>query len=118
MRRLLAFVLVAVFSLQATASAASPGQVQTPNMQPLVSAIEASQVFALITGQADRYAAMHAPAPTFPRLKDNYERPNLSSNRFAHRSDRYGSPGRPPEMLRAVLLPENAPRDPLAMSGP
>ncbi len=35
MRRLLAFVLVAVFSLQATASAASPGQVQTPNMQPL-----------------------------------------------------------------------------------
>ena len=118
MRRLLAFVLVAVFSLQATASAASPGQVQTPNMQPLVSAIEASQVFALITGQAERYAAMHAPAPTFPRLKDNYERPNLSSNRFAHRSDRYGSPGRPPEMLRAVLLPKNAPRDPLAMSRP
>jgi YD repeat-containing protein len=118
MRRLLAFVLVAVFSLQATASAASPGQVQAPSIQPLLSAIENSQVFALITGQADRYAAMHAPAPTFPRLKDNYDRPNLSLNRFAPRSVRYGSPGRAPAMLHTVLLPANAPKDPLAMRGP
>jgi RHS repeat-associated protein len=64
MRRICALVLVAIFSLQTTASAASPGQLHGPNMQPLVSAIEGSQIFAVLTGHESRYAAINAPAPS------------------------------------------------------
>jgi RHS repeat-associated protein len=62
MRPILALVLVALFSLQTAASAASPGQMPTANMQRLLSAIEGTQIFALLTGQGGRYEAMHAPA--------------------------------------------------------
>jgi len=64
MRRICALVLVAVFSLQTTASAASSGPIQAPNMQPLLSAIENTQIFALLTGHESRYTAMNAPAPS------------------------------------------------------
>ncbi len=64
MRRICALVLVAIFSLQTTASAASPIRVQTPNLQPLLSAIEGSHIFALLTGHESRYEAINAPAPS------------------------------------------------------
>ncbi len=60
MRRINALVLTVVFSLQTSASAAVPGQMHGPNVQPLLSAIENTFVFALITGQMSRYEAMRA----------------------------------------------------------
>jgi hypothetical protein len=114
MRRILALVLMTVFSLQTTASAASPGEMRTLNMQPLLSAIEGTQIFALLTGQEGRYEAMHAPRPQIVRIQRDSYRPDMSRTRFARAVVRYGQPGRAPEMTHTIPLAKNAPRDPLA----
>jgi YD repeat-containing protein len=114
MRRIIALVLTLVFSLQTTASAEVPGQMQGPNVQPLLSAIEGTQIFALLTGQESRYEAMHAPRPQRISVHRDYYRPSVSRSRFAWVTLRYGSPGRVPAMSSRVFLLTNAPRDPLA----
>jgi RHS repeat-associated protein len=116
MRRVLALVLVTVFSLQTTASAASSSQLQGPNIQPLLSAIEGTPIFALLTGQETRYAAMHAPRPQTLRIQRDSYRPDVSHTRFARAVVRYGEPGRAPEMTHKIPLAKEAPRDPLAVT--
>jgi hypothetical protein len=118
MRRICASVLVAVFSLQTTASAASPGEIQGPNVQPLLSAIEGSQVFALLTGQEARYEAMHASRPQIVHIRPDGYRPDVSRARFAYAVVRYGEPGKAPLMTHKIPLAKDAPRDPLAMQRP
>jgi hypothetical protein len=117
MRRICALVLVAIFSLQTTASAASPGKMQGPNMQPLLSAIEGSQLFALVTGQEARYAAIHAPAPERLRINRDYEHTDMGRVRPAQGTFRYGLLVRTPAMSPRVFLSKEAPRDPLALGG-
>jgi YD repeat-containing protein len=74
-RRILAFVLVASFltqSVPAVASAQPSATLSMSNgMQPLLSAIQSTWIFAVITWQGDRYAAMNAPPPTIPKLHDD-----------------------------------------------
>ena len=120
MRRIIALILTLLFSLQSTASAAVPGQMHGPDVQPLLSAIENTFVFALITGQASRYEAMHAPAPERLRINPNYEHPDFGSSRPAQGTFRYGQRVSAPAMSSRVFLPKDAPRDPLLTkkSGP
>ena len=119
MRRIIALVLIALFSLQTTASAAVPGQIQGPNVQPLLSAIEGTQIFALLTGQEARYEATHAPAPHYARptnLRPTEEQLKLSRSRIVHGLARYGTP----RLLHLSLYANRARagKDPLAMGGP
>jgi YD repeat-containing protein len=116
MRRIIALVLIVLFSLQTTASAAVPGAIRSSSMQPLLSAIQNTFVFALIAGQADRYEAMHAPAPTFSRNVPSHAIPEMHT-RVVRPTFRYGTTVRT-RMLTHVLSPKDAPRDPLAMKGP
>jgi len=116
MRRICALVLVALFSLQTTASAASPGQMRGPNMQPLLSAIEGSQVFALVTGQEGRYEAMHAPRPRFDRFnlpRPSVQQMNLSASRRVRAIMRQGVPL--PLNLKQTANTQRAVHDPLAV---
>ena len=116
MRRFFAFVLVAIFSLQSTASAASSTRVGAPNLQPLLSAIESSQIFALVTGQESRYEAMHAPAPTFPKIAHTRSNFDASLSRRAILIRHSGSPGAGPQMSRNFVVPRGV-ADPLATHG-
>ncbi len=90
MRRIIALALTVVFALQTTASAAAPGQMHGPNVQPLLAAIENTFVFALITGHVSRYAAMHAPAPTPMPLRQNVTPPAVFDWRSQVRTLRQG----------------------------
>jgi RHS repeat-associated protein len=85
MRRILALVLVTVFSLQTTASAASPGQMHAPNMQPLISMIEGTWLFAAVTGQSNRYAQTHWQITPFDRttIPKNVRPPAVDRSRNA-----------------------------------
>src|SRR5579862_1479900 len=75
LRRLLAAVLLITFlgESSGSASAATPGALAQIGfdlaaiMSPLRAAAINSQVFAQFTGQGNRYAAMHARPPEFPR---------------------------------------------------
>ena len=116
MRRMFAFVLVALFSLQTTASAASPGAMSLPSAQPLLSMIEGSWIVAVLTGQEQRYSAMHAPIPQAVRIQRDGYRPDVSHSRFAQPLVRYGAPGQDPISARTILPMRNAPLDPLAVS--
>ena len=118
MRRMIALALTLVFSLQTTASAAVPGQMHGPDMQPLLAAIENTFVFALITGQASRYEAMHAPAPERLRINRDYARTDVSPLRPAQGISRYGQVVSAPAMSSRVFLAKDAPRDPLAVQRP
>ena len=112
-RRATALILVALFSLQVPASAAP---LSAPNLQPLVAAIEGSQLIALLTGQGQRYADMHAPAPQIVHVHPNNYRPDVSRARFAQGYARYGAAVAVPRMQHSIALPKNAAVDPLATS--
>lgn len=114
MRRIIALVLVVLFSMQTTASAAVSGSTQGPNIQPLLAAIENSFVFALLTGQEQRYNEAHAAAPQRLALNRVDTHPEMNRPRIVG-VDRYGQPGRAPAMSSRLFLPKDAPRDPLAM---
>ncbi len=118
MRRIIALVLTVLLSLQTTASAAAPGQMHGPNVQPLLSAIENTFVFALITGQASRYEDMHAPAPQRLMINRGYAHPDLGRARPTQGIFRYGQPVRTPAMSTRIIPAKDAPRDPLAVPRP
>lgn len=61
-RSIYALVLIALFCLQTVAPAAVPGQLSAPNARRLLPGIQNS--IALVGGRADRYAEMHAAAPS------------------------------------------------------
>lgn len=74
MRRCIAFVLLLLFLWQPSAVAqirspsTSAGQVDLHDIfAPLVSEIENSRLYAVLTGASDLYAAMHAPPPKMQR---------------------------------------------------
>ena len=115
MRRIIALVLTVLFSLQAAASAAVPGQVHGPNMQPLLSTIENTFVFALITGHASRYAATHAPAPTPMPLHPNVTPPAAYDYRSQPRTLRQGVEHAFPGAFARPSAGKASP-DPLAMT--
>ncbi|HTU70980.1 MAG TPA: hypothetical protein VMF11_11740 [Candidatus Baltobacteraceae bacterium] len=107
MRRIVAFVLMLVFVLQSTASAASTNTSRfEPSlqdqlamlMQPVVEVIAGSEIYALLTGGDARYQEMHAPRPQIARIHPDNYRPNVNRARFARATVRYGEPGRPPVM--------------------
>ena len=80
MRRIIALVLIALFSLQTTASAAVPGQ-GVPDVYPMLAALQNAQAFATMMGQGQRYALMHAPRPSFDRY--NIPRPTVHQTDFS-----------------------------------
>ncbi|HTU69158.1 MAG TPA: DUF6531 domain-containing protein [Candidatus Baltobacteraceae bacterium] len=78
MRRVAAFVMTFLFVLQSTASAAPPPSAAAkyaPGIReqlafaiaPMIAALENSQIFALLTGQENRYSLMHQPRPLLNR---------------------------------------------------
>ena len=83
------------------------------NLQPLLSAIESSQIFALVTGQESRYEAMHAPAPTFPKIAHTRSNFDASLSRRAILVHHSGSPAAGPQMSRNFVVPRGV-ADPLA----
>jgi YD repeat-containing protein len=80
--------------------------------------LQASYIAALLTGNADHYASMHAPAPTFPRNPRQLVSP--AQTRIAHnvqaRSISLGLRAQSVRMLSASQLPKTAINDPLAMT--
>jgi YD repeat-containing protein len=68
MRRVSALVLVLLFALQPATATASVGPISMPNVQPLLSMIQSTWIFAVLAGQGDLYAKMHAAPPVFPKI--------------------------------------------------
>jgi YD repeat-containing protein len=83
---------------------------------PLESALTSSLLFAVVTGSADRYAAMHAPPPAMQRPQTKL---NAAELMRAHQAlqPRIRAGVRHPVALppRSALDPRHLARDPLAM---
>ena len=89
MRRVCALVLIFLFALQGSASAGSVPPVTLSaasvtmdlskvTLQPIVSAIQSTWIFAMLTGQRTRYDRIHAPAFPVPKLGANGTPPRKS----------------------------------------
>ncbi len=129
MRRIIAGVLFIVLLAQssgasALAASGSPANVvatvggifAAAVMTPLRNAWLNSATHAMLTGQMGRYEAMHAPAPSFPRVIRIARPPSASRWRNARLVRRYGSVARVPGLHRPEAIdPRKAPRDPLAL---
>ena len=122
MRRVLAFVLSVLFVTQPAAAAplnaASVTLSLSKGVQPVISAVQATWLFAVVTGSESRYQALHAPIPHFAPPTGIIAHPQFL--RSVHRtaavmSARAGMPGAPPAMRTGVLPKVQLPVDPLAL---
>ena len=85
-------------------------------MQPLLAALQSSWIFAAITGQAQRYDAMHAPKPTpVPLTPDAQPSPVVQELRLTPRTLRVGTEHQNPGPFKRWNVSQSAP-DPLAMT--
>jgi YD repeat-containing protein len=96
----------------ASALAATPGGISTLRfdfatvVEPLVSAIENSQLVAQLTGSGDRYAAMHAPSPHIAPATNHIDAAALI------RSKHPLSPRVRPGVRRNVIMPPTSELNP------
>ncbi len=101
MKRLLATVLLFAFSLQPLGAATTQpiSQLPSPSLflqmqfaaQSLLVAYQSSAVGSLLSGNGGRYAAMHAPAPIFPRVAQRTQSlPSAPDHRYDRKVVQYG----------------------------
>ena len=123
MRRVFAAsLLLLLFSQSSGAALAATGSNSITPMDlaalitPVQSAIVGSRLYALLTGTTDRYEAMHAPPPTFPRAENRINAAELMRSRRAIRPKiRQGVRQLVTMPDRSALDPHHRRLDPLAM---
>jgi len=129
MRRIIASVLFIVLLTQSSGASALAANRSSGNaiaavggifaaavMTPLRNAWMNSATHAMLTVQMSRYEAMHAPAPSFPRVIRIAQPPYAGRRHEARPVRRYGSVARVPGLHRPEAIdPRKAPRDPMAM---
>src|SRR5215469_6080968 len=81
MRRIVSAALIALFLVQSAPAAAAP----SVDTRPIISAIESSWLFAVVTGRTARYEQTHWFTPNIPRGPGPRMTPNPMSRGFVKR---------------------------------
>ena len=132
MRQIIAGALLCAFMLESSGAAIAAPSASIPitGMRAeftadlasaafaLQSHLESPYLLALVTNSAQLYAAIHAPAPTFPKSKNVSRRTHPRLARVRGESTGSGLQGRLPNMVTLRSHPfdfSHPPKDPLAM---
>ena len=123
MRRYLAGALLILMVTQSagtaiagTQNSSSDGPTLAAVINPVWSVITGSRLYAVATGTADRYDAMHAPAPLMRKVERDVDGPALMRSRQVLRPQlRPGTPEPPRLPPRDVLIARDRAPDPRAM---